>query len=91
LTFRFAAYVTVFFSGIMLSILTLVAGVVLLVEGKLVSQVSFLAPFTPIFGLAGGFFLGAGIFGLTLIMFALLKKEKTASVEKVKVQSEIQS
>ena len=90
MTFKFAAYVTVFFSGIMLSILTLVAGVVFLVQGKLISQISFLAPLTPLFGLAGGFFLGAGIFGMALIMFALFRKDKKESLEKVKVQSEIQ-
>jgi hypothetical protein len=90
MTFKLAAYVTVFFFGYLLSILIIVTGIIFLVEGKLISQVSFLAPFTPLFGLAGGFFLGAGIFGIVLIMIALIRKEKTVSVEKVKIQSEIQ-
>jgi len=90
MTFRFAAYVAVYYFGVILSILTMVAGVIFLVEGKLISGISFLAPFTPLFGLAGGFFLGVGIFGLALIMFALFKKDKPTAVEKVSVQPEIQ-
>ena len=89
MTFRFAAYVAVFFFGYFFSILTLAAGIVFLVEGKLLSQVSFLAPLTPLFGLAGGFFLGAGIFGMALSMIALFRKDKKESIEKVKVQPEI--
>jgi len=91
ITFRLAAYATVFFSGIMFSIMTIVSGVIFLIEGKWVSSVSFLAPFTPIFGLAGGFFLGAGIFGFALITISLFRKEKVTAIEKTKVeQAQIQ-
>lgn len=90
MTFRFAAYVTTAYFGIILSTLTIVGGVVFLVEGKLVSMVSFLAPFTPLFNLAGGFFVAVGVLGIALIMYALFRKEKPAVTEKVRVQPEIQ-
>lgn len=89
MTFRFAAYVMVAYSGIIISTLTIVGGIMFLVEGKLLSSVSFLAPFVPLFGIAGIYFIAVGVVGIALITFALFKKEKPAVAERVRVQPEI--